>query len=649
MDSLLMSEYERQDRYLASLPKDHTFPLFSGRQAIESQRRSGYKNTACAAREIVDNAIEAGAKNVWVTFDRPNESGRGKNERRNKVSAVAFIDDGPGMSAEMVRYALTWGGGTHFEDPNFIGKFGFGLPNSSINQTRRVEVYSRRDRDKAWHRAVLDITPSNVPPHGLKSIDPAQDADLPKFVKDFLDRNEIRLSCGTVVVWDRPDRLTYREASSLKEHLVDDFGVVYRGLLSRVRLEVEGVEVKPVDPLFLMPGARFVPTADTNDPAYDPDAKRAIDVCAEEGIHNQLAIRYWTDQETGHQHVDLLETTEEFEAAKSDPESKVGIISMRISTLPVGFAKGKGVSSDSVEFKRFEVRKKRRGMSFVRGGREIETVDVFPKSAKEEASGLGDWPLLQTYAYHWAIEVSFGPELDEVFGIGNDKQTVRPVEDFWRALTKAHVDELLQKENNKHRVWREKPKAPKTIESAEANAPAAQAAAAATAVLGRESVGSDTARQAAKAKLDATVKQEQERTGATLEQARKVVEERAKASEFEIKFEEIPGGPFYRADYGAGIQVVVWINKKHPFFEDFYARLSGDNAMMGRNAINLLLIALAQCEVRATDDRVKEIYQLHRESKWSPFLKNALNNLTKIAMPKEEEAFSGAGDAEDGN
>jgi len=32
------------------------------------------------------------------------------------------------------------------------------------------------------------------------------------------------------------------------------------------------------------------------------------------------------------------------------------------------------------------------------------------------------------------IEVKFNPQLDEVFGIANDKQTVRPIEDFWRLL-----------------------------------------------------------------------------------------------------------------------------------------------------------------------------------------------------------------------
>src|SRR3954468_580380 len=94
-----LTEIERQQAALDELPEGYEFPLFDGRQAIESQRKSAYKNTARAAREIVDNAFEAGAKNVWIVFRRPSEDERGKNERRDAVSGVAFIDDGPGMVA----------------------------------------------------------------------------------------------------------------------------------------------------------------------------------------------------------------------------------------------------------------------------------------------------------------------------------------------------------------------------------------------------------------------------------------------------------------------------------------------------------------------------------------------------------------------
>ncbi len=60
---------QRQEETIRGLPKGFKYPLFSGWQAIQSQRKSGYKTTARAAREIVDNSIEAGTDNVYVVFD----------------------------------------------------------------------------------------------------------------------------------------------------------------------------------------------------------------------------------------------------------------------------------------------------------------------------------------------------------------------------------------------------------------------------------------------------------------------------------------------------------------------------------------------------------------------------------------------------
>src|SRR5688500_4938724 len=100
------TEIERQRRAIAALGDDYVFPLFNGRQAIESQRKSGYKNTSRAAREIIDNAYEAGAKNVWIAFRRAGEGGRVKGEWKEAVTAIAFIDDGPGMIPKMAQYAL---------------------------------------------------------------------------------------------------------------------------------------------------------------------------------------------------------------------------------------------------------------------------------------------------------------------------------------------------------------------------------------------------------------------------------------------------------------------------------------------------------------------------------------------------------------
>ena len=95
---------------------------------------------------------------------------------------------------------------------------------------------------------------------------------------------------------DKPDRLTYKRGANLKEHLVDDFAVTYRYLLKNpetkpdgISLVVEGVEVRPVDPLFLMPGARY----------YVP----AEDGGTEAVLRKPIVVRYFRDAETGETHL----------------------------------------------------------------------------------------------------------------------------------------------------------------------------------------------------------------------------------------------------------------------------------------------------------------------------------------------------------
>jgi hypothetical protein len=86
----LLTEIERQKKYLNQLPEKYEFPLFNTRHALDSQRRSGSRHTASASREIVDNAIEAGATRIDVILQRPERLK--EHQRQESVSAIAFID-----------------------------------------------------------------------------------------------------------------------------------------------------------------------------------------------------------------------------------------------------------------------------------------------------------------------------------------------------------------------------------------------------------------------------------------------------------------------------------------------------------------------------------------------------------------------------
>jgi histidine kinase/DNA gyrase B/HSP90-like ATPase len=618
MQNRLDTQITRQEKALAELPGDFVFPLFNSRHAIESQRRSGYRNTAAAAREIVDNALEAGATKIHVVLDRAPGG-------KQVVNAIAFIDNGSGMLPQMARYALSWGGGTHFDDPDFIAKFGFGLPNASINQTRRVEVYTRTDATKPITMAWLDIT--DFDSHGMQSVPEPVQQDLPDFVKKYMARNKLPFEHGTVVVWVKPDRLTYKLAANLKEHLLDDFGVVYRNLLDGVELIVEGVTVEMIDPLFLNPKCRY----------YLPESEGGAIAMAERAI----AVKYFVDPETGAHHL----------AKVNDPKElndrnllATGAIGWKVARFPIGFAVPKKKSEELNDaHRRFAVRHTRRGMSFVRAGREIETVDAFPRSSREEAKGLGHWPYMEAYAYHWAVEVTFGPQLDEVFGITNDKQRVRPIEDFWKVLAEEGVDAELRRENAWQAAQRERPK--EKAERSNEPTPAETAATNADAIIGIvprvPEIDKPRVQQAVQKVQEAIQKKVQAVGG----QDKKAIEEAIEAHQEDAKrrpyvidfFDGDERGAFFVPSWEVGNRIVVRINRNHAFYQTLYSDLlSMSGGRRAKEAVDVLLIALGRSELTVDDERTKQWYEEQRTSQWSRFLAVALKSLAS-EMPKPEQ------------
>ncbi len=630
-DETNLEEIERQRRYLSQLKSDFSFPLFNSKRALESQRQSGYRNTAAAAREIVDNAIEAKATQVHVTFERPGD--RKAYQRKDTVTAVAFIDNGSGMLPKMARYALSWGGGTHFDEPDFIGRFGFGLPNASINQTRRVDVYTRTKAEEPWIKAWLDISDFTGEGNAQSIPEPIPE-ELPAFVQEYLKKTNWTLGHGTVVVWQNPDKLTYTTAASLKEHLLDDFGVTYRYLLKQFEIFVDSVSVQEVDPLFLNPTGRFhVPE--------DAGGAQALE-------SDEFLFKFVKNPKTGERHLAKVVKPEDLD----DPHlSAAGKVHVRVARFPLGLVVGRlredGVTPlDEFSKARFEIRKSRRGISFVRAGREIETVDVFPRRASDKASGLGDWPLLESYAYHWAMEIRFDPPLDEVFGITNDKQTVRPIEDFWRLLAQEGVDDLLKRENQwqteKRSVERKKRDAVRLERTNNQPTQAELAAHAADLSTGDLPTVPEGDKKESNLNFEREAQAEAKTGSKGIDEVREAIKQRQKTQRYRTDFVEDPNGPFYTPEW-SGLQVVVKVNKLHPFFSALYGTLvTIAGGAQAKDAVDVLLFALAREELRSKNAQTKEFYRAQRTDRWSPFISSALRTLAgeypESVEDREEDA-----------
>ena len=194
-------------------------------------RDTGYRSSAQAIAEFVDNAFQAHARLVSVQVVQ------GHGEWPVEITVT---DDGEGMDAAALGRALTFGGSTRFDDRQSLGRYGMGLPNGALSRCRRVEVYSWQGPQVLWSRLDLDEI-ATFSHRVLHPIEVA--ADLP-----FSPVTPT----GTVVRLLRCDRVEYKRPSWLVRRLQEEFGRIYRRFLAAGRqITVNGSAVLVIDPLFL--------------------------------------------------------------------------------------------------------------------------------------------------------------------------------------------------------------------------------------------------------------------------------------------------------------------------------------------------------------------------------------------------------------
>ena len=103
----------------------------------DALRNTGYKNIESAMAEIIDNSIQWDAKNVLVIVTEKLSEITG----RKRIDEIAFLDNGCGMDEDTLAGCLAFGY-TQNKNRNGMGRFGVGLPQSSMYACPRVEVYS---------------------------------------------------------------------------------------------------------------------------------------------------------------------------------------------------------------------------------------------------------------------------------------------------------------------------------------------------------------------------------------------------------------------------------------------------------------------------------------------------------------------------
>ena len=130
--------------------KDADRSLFPASFTIRALRDSRYHNTAYAIAELIDNSIEASAGQIELLC--MEQTRRVTSRSRLLVSEIAVLDNGTGMDLKTLFDALKFGGGTRHENVRGIGKYGMGLPTSSMSQCKRVDVWTwQGGLDSVWH------------------------------------------------------------------------------------------------------------------------------------------------------------------------------------------------------------------------------------------------------------------------------------------------------------------------------------------------------------------------------------------------------------------------------------------------------------------------------------------------------------------
>jgi len=196
-------------------------------------RDTGYRSTALAIAEFVDNALQASARRISVTVAQGADA--------QLPLEITITDDGVGMDAAALSRALTFGGSSRFNDRHSLGRYGMGLPNGALSRARRVEVYSWQGRDVLWSRLDID----DLAASRQKALAPVEVAATLPFTPST--------PTGTVVRLLRCDRLEYKRPSWFARRLQDELD-----LSSGLVLIDEVVDLRSPQPsLNLLRGSRI--------------------------------------------------------------------------------------------------------------------------------------------------------------------------------------------------------------------------------------------------------------------------------------------------------------------------------------------------------------------------------------------------------
>jgi hypothetical protein len=191
-------------------------PLMGTDNILELQD-NGYKSTVSAISEIIDNSIQANAKNVDIIII--------KNTTRaeDEIDEILISDDGDGMDESIFNKALQMSSGSRSKAKTGLGKYGQGLPNSSISQTKRVEVYTVQNGNILYNHIDLNEIYLSGEPF-LPDTEKVKKINIPLITSGKFKTP----TTGTIVRWVSPNKVKPKTAKTLVSHIEQQIGRTFR-------------------------------------------------------------------------------------------------------------------------------------------------------------------------------------------------------------------------------------------------------------------------------------------------------------------------------------------------------------------------------------------------------------------------------------
>ena len=352
-------------------------------QQIRSERESDFDSNS-AYGEVLDNSIQAGAKNIKINFKTS------LIKKKEILETLSFGDDGIGMSPEIVENCLTQGFSSRYNDRSGIGRFGVGMTKAFMNQCLVCEVYSK-EKNKDWYYTKVDISPENKNKN-----------EIPPAVKKNPSKDLEKLSgkeSGTIVVWSQHDKQDGKP-SDLIENFKIWCGRTYRKFIfNGLKLQINNEEIKSIDPTFLNVKTSKFPDDNPGELIQTVKLPWPIDI-------------------------DKRKNEDDFED-----------ILITITLAPAELRKGRadGKNPDSTIYKKIQAERNIdedwNGVSILRNDRE-----VFFGYPHPWTGGLN---LNQPRGRWVGFEISFSGNLDKSFIVKNIKTGAKPVTELKRAITSA--------------------------------------------------------------------------------------------------------------------------------------------------------------------------------------------------------------------